>query len=467
MTGMPSQSKGESDHEALIASRIQQWQETTLDKIADEAIVATPDTVIKGCNVHEIVHGIYLGADFAKANAPHLNQLLVSDDASEEIPFLLDQYKADPVKGGELCKFDELPNDLLASIMEEVLVALPKEVEKQLIEILEQYATKGSVVWESTKFSTIGGYCSSNIGAAVIKALEDRYVFRPERMDEDSNEDCQDEKKEDEGEQAHGARRRSSIRVSWKEVAFGKASLEDGLVHVGLSCHKKSPLLRHANASRELMEYLASMDKKVCIVIADTLNRYNVEAFETRYKNCSRKKAKKQGDIFFAKVLEAKAAVESSRNEKLDRITILRWDDIETKEFNTKVEACIDFYENNAFFKDLLLPICRDVVMTRRKQAPQEKIDLVVKYVLTELPHLLGGVHLAEEDGSVTHYSQFLYPNIWHEICPNSVSQRLYGLFTGMHVDERFAPMIDDIRRLGKGSMGAPGHHVLPLGLKY
>jgi len=448
-----------------IMHALQHWEAKTMDVIADQmAATSTQGAIHDLC--FDVVHAIYLGVSFSEEHSTKLNPLKhdastsidgVASNVDEIIKYLLNEYKNQAHPEGELTTsfFNGAKEDALLAELKKNLVILPITLEKQLHQVISNLIVQTSTENEGDDSSCDGSLSSMNrndellsddplttdITQAVLSAVQKRYIFR-----------AVDEK---------------SFFVSWKPVMAGHAHGE-GFVHVGISVYSKSPLMRHPDAPRQLLEHIADLEKPVCIVIGDSLNRFNISAFENTARKMPRamKVAIKRGKPFVEKLTQAKAEVAAARHETLDRITVLRWEDIETETYKSLVDACVSFYKENDFFRERLDSIGREVLESRaRDPNDEEKLEKVVLYVLNELPYFLFGVHLPGENGVDHHHNQLLYPTYWSQFTTSSISQQIFDIFPSVHKDPRFAPLLEQLYELGSGQLGTPGIHVLPMGL--
>lgn len=406
----------------------------------------------------DLAHAVYLGEDFSKQFATQLCTLRNAGKSGSQNPVhdnetivtLLEEYKNQKHMQGELFDIivDADDNSSLVETLKHLLIDNSIALEKELSQILYNLAVGNKSA--SDEASDPSSDILKSIVHAVAQAVKNRYSFGIVEAANVSKENDN-----------------LSFTVSWKPVMVGDTDLEDGFVHVGISVYNTSPLLRHPEAPHRLLEYIASMKKPVCIVIGDSLGRFNISAFEkvNSLMPKATRVAIQRGEPFVQKLTEAKAAVAAKRGEDLDRITILRWDDIETETYKSLVEACVSFYKENDFFSERLERIGRAVLESRgRDPSDAEKLEKVILYVLNELPYFLFGVNGTSGNNDI-HYSQLLYPTYYSQVTDSSVSQQIFGLFPSVHKDERFAPLLQQLYELGSGKLAAGGLNVLPMGM--
>lgn len=270
--------------------------------------------------------------------------------------------------------------------------------------------------------------------SAVKKAVSSRYTFR--MLDE------------------------GLVMIRWKPVTHVPSALEPTeCVHVCISCYPQSPFLNHPKAAREMMEYLVSLEKNICVVITDTLNRFNMRAFGgAKTMTRATKLAIRMGDQFHKIMSDAKAEVEAEKGTQIERIQIVRWDVVET-ETEAQIKACVSFYEKTPFFRCILDDIARTVLETRNRDPNDAKrLDLVVQYILNELTCICFGFRHEN-----THFRELLYPTYWSSL-NDGISNRIFGLAEAIHCDEGFAPLLKELQDLG-ACTGQSGVQFYPLAL--
>jgi tRNA-dependent cyclodipeptide synthase len=144
----------------------------------------------------------------------------------------------------------------------------------------------------------------------------------------------------------------------------------------------------------------------VQILIADEIAKYNYQAFSHYTKPGCLARAIRDGDKyhhFFETVIS------SFDPEKRKRFNIIRWRDIQGKEFETTLQAVRMEFETNLAFKNELLSILDIYIQRRGKLISAEKKELLCQYLLEELPTLVNGIYVHTKN-----YFLILYPTYSH-----------------------------------------------------
>jgi len=265
----------------------------------------------------------------------------------------------------------------------------------------------------------------------------------------------------------------SKIDVTWKIQSFGiGANLEEGAINCGISVHPLSPLMQSERAAYQLLKTLTATKKRALIVIADTLQRFNIAAFEKKFTgrvDKARRAAKKRGQPFFDALLSARAEVaDEFGSDILHQVKIIGWDELICSEgYQKQLDACNRYYSNVISFRDRVDNIAAGFVLKRGRDATNKgKLDLAVQYILEEIPHILGGVIMQEMETCEKriHYNQVLYPTNLSEASDDSLSSELFRFVCHeLRSVKEFQNLFDQLRELNGGDIGMPWWHVIPL----
>merc|ERR1712018_1004054 len=105
-------------------------------------------------------------------------------------------------------------------------------------------------------------------------------------------------------------------------------------VYAMISILKTHPLIR-PNGAKQLIQFLSKLPHPSTIILVDSINRYNINAFEVRrygdsytteQDNKCRKKAMERADEYLVAIKSELNSI-TNENEK-NKITLIRWDDI-------------------------------------------------------------------------------------------------------------------------------------------
>ena len=126
---------------------------------------------------------------------------------------------------------------------------------------------------------------------------------------------------------------------------------------VGISVLPDSPLLS-TSGSWKLISFLASLPNPSVIFIGDYLNRHNVKAFRNLEKQQEMsdeeaiKTAMKSGEMFFKYLNDAVEQLETDQKDKVGKITVLGWADIEGHEMKQHQDIVYKHYKSNKLLKE-------------------------------------------------------------------------------------------------------------------
>ncbi|MCF7910172.1 tRNA-dependent cyclodipeptide synthase [Candidatus Pacearchaeota archaeon] len=142
---------------------------------------------------------------------------------------------------------------------------------------------------------------------------------------------------------------------------------------------------------------------KVVVIIADELNIVNYEIFDKYSSGKARNRAKKVGNEFEKLFLRG---IKELPLEHQNKIQIYKWPDVKTKNYNVIRDILQEAYYKDYEFKSAVLFFVKKYMRKKGKIIHDpEKIDKLARYVIGELPTLLGGIEI---DG--TKYNLCIYP---------------------------------------------------------
>lgn len=164
---------------------------------------------------------------------------------------------------------------------------------------------------------------------------------------------------------------------------------------VGISVSDNSPYLKDNDLSSNLIKLLKLQNKKCVILIADSISKYNYQAFDGLSETKAMTKANDTGQKLFNIFYNS-----TNENNCSDFIKICRWDDLQYPEFTEQLKT-------NKLLDDRIEQIGENFINKRHSNSPksQKKIDLVKKYIYSELSVLVCGVCFNNEWYRILCYS--------------------------------------------------------------
>lgn len=180
-----------------------------------------------------------------------------------------------------------------------------------------------------------------------------------------------------------------------KEIAKKKYN-----IFIGVSMGIK-PL--NEELARKYIDWaLKNTKKKVVVLIADEIAKFNYRAFSKYSENKSYKRAMREGDSyfrFFERILS------KYPKEKRDKIKILRWKDIFDDKLKDMYRVLDKEFRENAGFRKKILGFVNDYSKRRGRKLDVKRLKYLSDYMLFELPTMISGI---EFDG--LKYKLLFYP---------------------------------------------------------
>lgn len=143
--------------------------------------------------------------------------------------------------------------------------------------------------------------------------------------------------------------------------------------------------------------------ERVVILVADKIQAINYEVLRDMDKEQSKKAALRLGDDF---VGMAERVIRSLSPEQQNKVSIARWEDIESDEFIQMQKIVKEEYISNTDFKTEVHNIVKDV-FTDRIPNTEGAVNRLGDYVVEELPLKFKGITVKNY-----HYGIFLYPGL-------------------------------------------------------
>lgn len=142
--------------------------------------------------------------------------------------------------------------------------------------------------------------------------------------------------------------------------------------------------------------------KKIKILIADEIAQLNYLAFSHSTKLGAQNHAKRDGDRYqkFFEKLKAMCQLD---------FDIVRWHDIICDKYHATLKHVLNEFEVNDKFRNEITSIAEKYISMRRSELNKEKYHFVYQYLLLELPTLLNGIYIHENN-----YNLILYPTYKH-----------------------------------------------------
>lgn len=162
-------------------------------------------------------------------------------------------------------------------------------------------------------------------------------------------------------------------------------------IFIGISLGNK--FLNKELAEEYLRFALDKTKEKVVVLIADEIDAINWEIFRDFSKEEALEKVKNKGKglaEMFQNIVN-KLEREASKNLH-EKVRIIKWGDIKTKNFLSAEKFISEEYENNFEFKKRVLYFIDEYAKIREKYLSDEERDKLATYIIAELPTLIQGI---------------------------------------------------------------------------
>jgi len=246
-------------------------------------------------------------------------------------------------------------------------------------------------------------------------------------------------------------------------------------VYAMISILKTHPLIR-PNGAKQLVQFLSKLPQPSTILLVDSLNRFNINAFEIRRFGASytdvqdqkcRKKALERAEEYL-QAIQTELNLLEDVNAK-NKIKLIRWDDIQDNQYEAQIDIVERHYQTNAVLKQKIDAIAEGFIRLRLPQAKsiEQRLPFMVKYITQEMPILVTG-HSWEG----MHHSLLVYPTDGESkanAADNTVGSedKDKPSMRNLIRDVKQSPLFEDLRRelieAGGGYEGAKGNITLPL----
>ena len=176
-------------------------------------------------------------------------------------------------------------------------------------------------------------------------------------------------------------------------------------IFVGISLGNK-----HISVSvaREYLKFAIKHSKReVLVLIADKIDSVNWEVFRGFSAEDADKKVINKGNglaEMFKNVLNKEAV--KSGEDILNRVRIVKWEDIKDDVFINNREAVSEEYKNNENFRRRILYFVEEYAKIRNRTLNSREKDKLAGYIISELPTLINGVKY----GGIS-YELIFYPS--------------------------------------------------------
>ena len=135
---------------------------------------------------------------------------------------------------------------------------------------------------------------------------------------------------------------------------------------------------------------LENTKENVVVVVADKLHRIN---FEVRNKYNPKRAMERAMKIGSEKINMLNKIISTFTKYQQDKISLLRWEEIETLRYEILKKIIYDEFNKNIEFKKYILDIVKNaLVRWEDEKVGSEDLEKLSQYILDELPFLLGGV---------------------------------------------------------------------------
>merc|ERR1711970_241302 len=229
-------------------------------------------------------------------------------------------------------------------------------------------------------------------------------------------------------------------------------------VFVGISILPKSPLLT-SQGSHKLVSFLSTLPYKSIVLICDGLNKHNVQATWKKRTPVTDDRARQiataSGDEFHKFVADAINKVEQLHPEKVGRIKLLRWADIEDDLMIGLQEITEKYYKSCEQFKDRVDKIAMNFLTHRRPQSRHHnaRLPYAASYILNEIPSLITGIRWDGETYLTLAYPTTLEKATMGTLLDSGVPQLMYDI----HILPQFAELKEELVTVASGRKTIPG----------
>lgn len=173
---------------------------------------------------------------------------------------------------------------------------------------------------------------------------------------------------------------------------------------------------------------LKNTKEDIVIVVADKLHRIN---FEVRNKYNPERAMERAMKVGNEKITMVKNIISTFPKYQQDKISLLRWEEIETPRYESLKKIIYDeFNENKEFGKYIFNIVKNALVRWEDKELGHEDLEKLSQYILDELPFLFGGIKYNNKT-----YNLHIYPyyteinNLAANMQNGKIFQELYKKF--------------------------------------
>lgn len=201
-------------------------------------------------------------------------------------------------------------------------------------------------------------------------------------------------------------------------------------ISLGNKYFDKKNLKKYINWSLE------NTRQEILIVIADSLHAINHEILDNKTPKAALKKALKNGE---KKYKETTDVVKGLPKEKVEKINVVRWDNvIQNTNYQNNERIIKKEFKENKIFHDYIIKIVKDGRKDRKdklEKLSQEKLDRLAEYILGELPFFVNGIE---------------YENIIYTLIPYPGFTMLDELFIGIQNKTMFPELAKKLKITNK-----------------
>jgi len=178
-------------------------------------------------------------------------------------------------------------------------------------------------------------------------------------------------------------------------------------IFIGISLGNK--FLNKELAEEYLRFALEKTKEKVVVLIADEIDAINWEIFRDFSKEDALEKVKNKGEGLAEMFQNIISKLESETNENLhEKVRVIKWIDIKTKNFLTAEKFIVEEYENNFEFKERILYFVDEYAKIRKKSVSDEERDKLASYIIAELPTLIQGIEYDKDLYQIVFYPTYV-----------------------------------------------------------
>lgn len=178
---------------------------------------------------------------------------------------------------------------------------------------------------------------------------------------------------------------------------------------VWMSISLGNKFFNNDNIKEYLVWALAHTKQDVCLLVVDTLQRFNYQILNKKSIERAYKIAINKGD---EKKREIEEVLETFSEQDRKKVHIISWDEIESDAYETDLQIVRKEFETNTEFRNEIREIVKEGRPDRAEtiaKLSNEKLDVLCEYILRELPLLFKGVYIPHTD---KHYQLFMYPGV-------------------------------------------------------